>query len=74
MVTFTSETAIAGSPGRETQEHEGHLSSWAITTKTGLQGLQAPLAAAQEVRFGGEKLPEARSLVGDRSLLWSLVF
>lgn len=45
---FTPETAIAGLPGRETQEHEGQLNSWVITTKTGLQGLQALLAAAQE--------------------------
>jgi hypothetical protein len=55
-VTFTSETAIAGPPGRETQEHEGHLSSRAVKTKTGLQGWQSPLAAAQESQAWGRRI------------------
>lgn len=76
-MTFTSETAIAGPPGRETREHEALLSSWAVTAKTGLQGWQGPFGSSSGKSGlggggGGRELPEARSLVGDLSLLRSL--
>lgn len=55
MVTFTPETELLGPPGREAQEPEGHLSSWATAIQIGLRGSQVPLAAGQESQAQGEE-------------------